>query len=444
MAVELSPDSEKQEIWDELQRVRRELEKARKALDDYKKRHPETVGVKHGRAYVIQSPAFPAEPSGRKPGAQPGHAGRNRPLAPIDARVRLRLKTCPDCCGNNLSRIQEKRIRTVEDITVAQATATQFTLERRYCRDCQKLVEPVVATALKGARIGLRAMLMVAWLRIANRVPEEAVAHLMRDCFGLRISTGEVQHILDQLAHAYSGFYDALLADLRKRATKNMDESTWRTNGVNQYAWAFVSQWETVFVIDPRRSHHVPLAVLGPDAEGVATIDGHSAYRTLANKTNLRLQRCWAHILGDAKELAQFYGDEGQRILDGMKPIYAKAKDYAGTATPYQLARLHDALRAVLDQPFKSHHCKTFARNHLKHADDLFRFATNPHIDGTNNRAERAIRPLVVARKISGGSRSHKGARVRALLTSVQQTLAQQGLRFLEGPGLHGRPASMG
>lgn len=445
MVLHLTPDSEKQAIWDELQRVRRELEKARKALEDYKKRHPETVGIKHGKAYVIQMPAFPAEPSDRKPGAQIGHEGRSRAMpARIDARVRLRLKNCPDCCGNNLSRIQEKRTRTIEDITVAQTTATQYTLERRYCRDCQNIVEPIVPGALKAARIGLRAMLMVAWLRIGKRVPEQTVAELMLDCFGLKISAGEIQNILDQLAVAYADFYDELLDDLRKRSTKHMDESTWRTNGVNQYAWAFVTEWETLVVIDSRRSHDVPLAVLGADAQGVAVVDGHSAYRTLAAKTGLQLQRCWAHILGDAKEHAQFHGEEGQDILDALKPIYQKAKSYAGHATAYQVDRLHDDLKTMLDRPFKSHHCKTFARNLLRNADDLFRFASDPTVEGTNNRAERAIRPLVIARKISGGSRSLKGANVRALLTSIQQTLAQRGLQFLEGPGIQPIPTSTG
>lgn len=452
MAFQLGPDSEKQELWEEILRLRKKADEearrrteAEEELQRYKKRHPETVGVKHGKAYVIQSPAFPIEASGKKPGAQPGHAGHTRaPPGRIDARVRLRLQTCPDCCGMNLSRIQEKRTRTVEDINVTQTHTTQYTLERRYCRDCHRLVEPVTPGALKGARIGLRAMLMVAWLRLANRIPEQIVARMMADCFGLQISTGEVQHILDQVATAYTGFYEELLDDLRRRGTKHMDESTWRTNGINQYAWAFVTEWETIFVVNQRRTHDVPLSILGHDAQGVAVVDGHSAYRTLATKTNLELQRCWAHILGDAKELAQFYGTDGQVILDGLKPIYQKAKSYAGHATPYQLARLHDALKTLLDRPFQSHHCKTFARNHLKNADDLFRFATNPAVEGTNNRAERAIRPFVVARKISGGSRTPKGAHVRALLTSIQQTLAQRGLNFLQGPGLQPAPTSTG
>ena len=51
---------------------------------------------------------------------------------------------------------------------------------------------------------------------------------------------------------------------------------------------------------------------------------------------------------------------------------------------------------------------------------------------GTNNAAERALRPAVVARKISGGSRSEKGARATAVLLSVLRTAMQQGCPLFE------------
>ena len=51
----------------------------------------------------------------------------------------------------------------------------------------------------------------------------------------------------------------------------------------------------------------------------------------------------------------------------------------------------------------------------------------------TNNHAERMIRPLVVTRKISGGSQSDAGSATHAVNMTVMQTLSLRGLNFFEG-----------
>lgn len=450
--------SEKEALWEEIQRLRKvvdqlqeELNRSRQEHEDYKKRHPENVGVKHGKAYEIK-PETPAEfpplgagPDGskKKPGGQPGHEGHTRPPPThVDRRVRLSLKECPNGRGHRLSRVQETRRRNVEDAPIVQSVVTEYEIERRWCRDCGKLVEPTVPGVLPGARVGLRAMLIAAWLRIALRLTEEAVPQVLQSLCGVRVSQGEVQGILDQLATAYGPFHDALLHDLREAAGKYADESTWRTNGRNQYMWTFVTRWEAIYKVTETREHDIALEVLGTDAKGILASDGYSGYNTIARKTGLLHQRCWTHVLGDAKELAEFRPQEGQRILTGLKAIYARAAQFQGKGTPADVDALTDAMRALLDRSFDSHKCASFARNTLKVADNLLLFVTHPEIEGTNNRAERAIRAVVIARKISGGSRSDKGATVRALLTSVLTTFKLRGVNPLAGLGLRPQPAS--
>ena len=81
--------------------------------------------------------------------------------------------------------------------------------------------------------------------------------------------------------------------------------------------------------------------------------------------------------------------------------------------------------------------CARFVESLLKARAWLFEFVTNPKVEGTNNRAERALRPCVVARKISSGSRTWRGARVYEVLMSVLQSLRLRGQDFLEwGPRL--------
>ena len=72
------------------------------------------------------------------------------------------------------------------------------------------------------------------------------------------------------------------------------------------------------------------------------------------------------------------------------------------------------------------------AKRMRKHLKELTAFLWDKDLQGTNNAAERAIRPAVVARKISGGSRSKNGAAAWATLASLLKTAGQQGRNVLE------------
>ena len=53
-------------------------------------------------------------------------------------------------------------------------------------------------------------------------------------------------------------------------------------------------------------------------------------------------------------------------------------------------------------------------------------------VEATNNRAERAIRPAVIARKVSCGNRTQRGASTWQILVSLATTAQQCGREFLD------------
>lgn len=61
-----------------------------------------------------------------------------------------------------------------------------------------------------------------------------------------------------------------------------------------------------------------------------------------------------------------------------------------------------------------------------QNAKRLYHWADDPAIPAENNLAERELRPLVVARKISFGSQSLNGAHTREVLMTVLHTLRKQ------------------
>jgi hypothetical protein len=240
------------------------------------------------------------------------------------------------------------------------------------------------------------------------------------------------------VAKAFGEYYEQLIKTIREAPTRYMDETSWRIDGQNVWLWAFVTKGEALYVVANSRGHEVPLGVLGENPKGVDIHDRHSAYNTLARKTGDRpRQVCWAHLICDARELAQFYGDDGEVILRILKKIYKRAIEFDHKGTAADVDRLFHIMRSDLDRRYRSKNCQRFVRNLLEEKDRLFVFVINPHVEATNNAAERALRHSVIARKISGGSRSEKGARTYQTLMSVFQSLKLRGENLLDhGPAI--------
>ncbi len=79
----------------------------------------------------------------------------------------------------------------------------------------------------------------------------------------------------------------------------------------------------------------------------------------------------------------------------------------------------------------KGHPCQALAKRLLRHQDELFIFVREASVPANNHLAERSLRPLVVSRKISGGTRSQQGSQTRMTLTSLFQTWQARGLNPL-------------
>ena len=81
---------------------------------------------------------------------------------------------------------------------------------------------------------------------------------------------------------------------------------------------------------------------------------------------------------------------------------------------------------------WQENQARRLAKRLVRHGRELTHFLRHPEVPGTNNAAERALRPAVVARKISGGNRSQANADAESVLRSILTTLHQQHKPLLE------------
>ena len=252
--------------------------------------------------------------------------------------------------------------------------------------------------------------------------------------YGLHLSVGEITQVLHTVAAQGQPAYEALGAQIKVSDAVQADETGWREDGHNGYLWSFSTPTLRYFVYDRSRSHEVPAAVLGNDYQSVLGSDFYGEY-------NFHLglhQRCWVHFGRDLHTLKETHKDNAavQAWCDAVWQVYEAAKAFASADTRQRVkAREHfqDQL-ARLAAPFARSDCpqRLLAQRCERFLPELFTFVEHPHVPSHNNDAERAVRPVVIGRKVSGGTRSPASSLTKMMLLSLLATWKAQGRDVLQ------------
>ena len=364
----------------------------------------------------------------KTPGQKSGHKGYSRRMPErIDFIKPLEINFCPDCKGE-LSKNQETRKRIIIDIPLTSQTInTQYEIHRKYCKNCDKIVEPKVPNALSNSPFGLNLMLFVVFLKMGMALPYNKIHQLLFTMYGLKISEGGLANILSQIKEEFGDYYQTLEKKMRRVKTKHADEPGWRIDGINHNIWLFITNEAALYKIRKSRGSEVPAEVLGRQKDKVITCGGFSAYNKLKELAGCFIQLCWFHILKNSKKHKKNHPEEATIIHEQLKEIYKLAKSYGRKATDEQVEKLKDEIRWLAYPVYKHQEVKGFLNTLLARIDNLFRFTQDKNIAGENNLAERGLRKAVIIRKISNGSRSDKGAGILEVLLSVAETAKLQG-----------------
>jgi transposase len=196
-----------------------------------------------------------------------------------------------------------------------------------------------------------------------------------------------------------------------------------KVDGRQFWIWGFTTKAETLFAVRGSRGKKVLKEVLGGDFKGVIVCDGWKSY---PNYTS-RIQRCWAHLLREAKYLAEKV-DEAKPLSEALHTLYNRLNN--DRPPPDEAIRLVEeakaTMKALASKPYKSAEVRKFAAKMLHGLDHWFTFLTAQGVEPTNNRAERALREHVVQRKIMGTLRNGKGTFIHETITTVLATWKQR------------------
>lgn len=385
---------------------------------------------------------------------------RARPRSMPTQVVEHRLVTCPTC-SLRLGGLSLARRREIIDIPApAPVEVTEHRIYKGWCAGCQKWHEGPVdwhEQVIGQGRIGVRLSSLIATLRTVMRLPIRQIQAYLLTLHGVSISSGEIVELLHRLKAHLQPHLDALKREIRASPAIQADETGWREDGLNGYIWSVATPSIRYYEYHHSRGGEVVKELIGENYGGVLGSDFYAGY----NIHEGLHQRCWVHFLRAAHDLKEKYPHDEPLVTwaTSVKAIYEQAVTWAEQGPdPHLSPRQQQLLRVAQQHTFEQQLlavCRpyggTAAAQHTlcerveRFLPELFVFVAVPGVPAHNNLAERSIRPLVVARKISGGTRSPKGSETRMGLASLFGTWTAQHLNpFHHCLALLTRPSSLG
>lgn len=380
----------------------------------------------------------------KPPGRKPGHPAAFRAMPPrVDTHVdvpaprdRLGQASCPDCHAQLQDVRKHKRI--VEDLIPAKRLVICYHTQSGYCPGCRKRIEsrhpdqpPAPAgTEIHQPQLGVNSLATVALLRLRYRLPYRQIEQLLLDLPGISISPGGMAKQVQRMASWLEGQYDRLKVLIRASPCVHMDETSWRIDGQNHWLWTMLSGQATLYHVDKSRGQKVTGKLLGENFSGTLVSDFYNAYA----KIECPKQKCLVHLLRELKttsEKSPAFADGAfnrrlSRLLGQMLLLKKNKTQLEPEVYEAKVRRLERRLLELGRGNWSEANAKRLAKRLRGHKGELTVFLRNDEVEGDNNAAERALRPAVVMRKITGGSRSEAGARATAVLLSILRTAMQQ------------------
>jgi transposase len=378
-----------------------------------------------------QKPNFPDRP--KKP--RPGRPGVARTLAEHPDRiVEAMLAVCPHC-AHTLGAADQPDIHAYDHIDLPPLSpfVTRINRHRGICPCCQKRVAAAAPEGFEpGSPFGPGLCALIIHLHVTQAIGFQRLARLLAEVFGVSISEGAIANILARAEAPLLTAAVPIAAAVRASPVVGSDETSARVGGKTWWQWVLLSSTAICHVIANTRAASVVSAFMDGTQPEVWVADryagqaGHGAVR----------QMCLAHLLRDAKyaiEEGCAVFAPGFRLLLLRAMAIGKRRDRLKHSTLAQYrADLDKRLDRLLSGPEpKPKAARRLFRAMRRDRDDLFRFVTRRDVPYTNNACERALRPSVIFRKVTGGFRAEWGAKVYAAAASVIATGRLYGLTAL-------------
>ena len=332
------------------------------------------------------------------------------------------VSKCAHCHGE----LKKKRVKVFfeEDIPLPiQKNVVKHEVEVGYCSVCKRQSSGI-AIPSKKAVLGENVKKYVCVLSIESRLSHTQIQNHLKAVFSLGVSVGEIGNILQTEADNLRPEYQALKESVLQQNGTHYDETGWKVQKEEQGKFAWVATGtennDAVFSLGRSRGKG-NIEDIGTGKVGIS--DDYGAYKNAF----LEHQLCWAHPqrkLHDMAESEEFGKRNKNQILktyEQFSDLYRNIRKKLKTEiSPYLKTRFQNIFNQISEShsldPTPLVKLKTSLR---KNKQKYFTFLNHPGMPIDNNKAERALRHLVIKRKISFGSKTQRGAETTGILASI-------------------------
>jgi len=416
---------EKQQMID---RLKVENERLRRKLNRQERTAKEApFGTSTPSSMKLVKASSPEDNRAKKGGARPGHKGYGRTSVCEDDADRVEILETPEICPDCGCPLEDRaeRERTVHDCEPVKKVTRLIRIPSRYCPCCQKTFRRKPPDVLPNSCISNRLLAQIAKWHYVDGLTLGTISRQFD------IGVGTIVGRLHALAGHFKSVDEALVLEYRAAPVKHADETGWRTDGANGYTWGFFTPTLSIFRCRNTRAARVAEEIFGDPQEhtGTLIVDRYAAYNIFMGL----IQYCFEHLKRDTLKVGEDNPDkaECQAFAQEFAPLLIKAMKLRSENNFKDLASYREAaekLRARIEEiaarPAKHPSVQHVQNIFREQRERLYHWVRSPDIPAENNRAERGLRPLVIARKISFGSQSQSGMKTREILMSVTNTLS--------------------
>lgn len=369
------------------------------------------------------------EDAGPGPGRKDGHEGVTHSFVP-SGQARHKLRKCPRCGSKDLKNILEDRRLIVEIPEPQPCTVIEHRICTCLCQRCGSEVTPDAGIPERGM-LGSNLLSLAATLWSKARLPIRKISAMLEAVYCLKISPACINTALVNVSESLQPFANRVRQNINRSSSAGIDETGMPINGRKGWVWGAVSgNGRNAFItVEESRGSEVLEKHFG-SFNGIAVSDGWRAY------SMFRQQRCWAHILREAKTIVLRTGSgEAARLSSLLKALYHDIMEEIEEKPPpnrYLYRKAVGRFKRLLGRRYRDGDVKKFVAKMRNTGRDLFTFVLHAGVDSTNNAAERVLREVVVHRKIRGLLRNRKGMRMFGNIMTAVTTWDLRGLNALE------------
>lgn len=348
--------------------------------------------------------------------------------------------TCLNC-QSELTKLKDLEFFT-EDILPPQEwfkvlkKITCHHITTGYCPTCQKRVSPIEIPKQK-VTLGENIRQLITFQATVQQLSYSQIIDFTKGLLQLKVSEGEIANILENQALKLEAFYLSIKNNIQSSSSVHLDETSWPTVKESQgnYAWvvADAKSEDVLYSLGQSRGKGNVEKLLGKNYSGIGTTDNYGAYRHVFKKGQHAL--CWAHPfrkIRDLKDSSTLPEDKRlhcQKTFQEFSILYDKVR--AVNARPFSVEERKQAVekinplfdKFILPDSNDPHKLKQIKLSLIQQKDCYFVCLLNSDVSPDNNKAERALRHLVVKRKKCFGSKTQKGADTLSIIYSVIMSL---------------------